>query len=58
MVEKKEELKREYEKPRLRIIELAAEEVMGIGCKRDPTDTSGVANQGCAIPACSTTPGS
>ncbi len=25
--------KQAYEKPRLRIIELAAEEVMGIGCK-------------------------
>jgi hypothetical protein len=25
--------KQAYEKPRLRVIELAAEEVMGIGCK-------------------------
>lgn len=25
--------KKAYEKPRLRVIELAAEEVMGVGCK-------------------------
>jgi len=58
MDEKKEELKREYEKPRLRIIELAAEEVMGIGCKTNPTDTNGVGGSGCAVPSCSLTPGS
>ena len=31
--EEKSEKKQAYEKPRLRIIELAAEEVLGIGCK-------------------------
>ena len=29
----KEKKKRLYEKPRLRTIELAAEEVLGVGCK-------------------------
>lgn len=29
----KEKMKQTYEKPKLRIIELAAEEVLGIGCK-------------------------
>lgn len=28
--------KQAYEKPRLRIIELAAEEVLGVGCKSAP----------------------
>ena len=31
--QKKEKEKRVYEKPRLRTIELAAEEVLGVGCK-------------------------
>ena len=31
--QKKEEKKHVYEKPRLRTIELAAEEVLGVGCK-------------------------
>ena len=32
-VEKKEGQKRLYEKPSLRTIELASEEVLGVGCK-------------------------
>ena len=31
--EQQERKKRVYEKPRLRVIELAADEVLGIGCK-------------------------
>lgn len=31
--ETKEKKKQTYEKPRLRTIELAAEEVLGVGCK-------------------------
>lgn len=31
----KEETKEAYQKPRLRTIELAAEEVLGVGCKLD-----------------------
>ncbi len=31
--QKKEEFKRAYKKPRLRIIELAADEVLAVGCK-------------------------
>ena len=31
----KQEQKRPYEKPKLRAIELAADEVMGVGCKME-----------------------
>lgn len=33
--------KRAYEKPRLRVIELAAEEVLAIGCKTNSESASG-----------------
>lgn len=33
--QKEEKKKRMYEKPRLRTIELAAEEVLAVGCKLD-----------------------
>lgn len=39
---KKEKHKQEYEKPRLRVIELAADEVMATGCKTDSTASAGV----------------
>lgn len=58
MDNKKKRPKREYEKPMLRIIELAAEEVMGIGCKTNPGDASGASSNGCANALCSLTPGS
>ena len=58
MDNKKEQLKREYEKPRLRIIELAAEEVMGIGCKTYPGDSNGAGGAGCTTAACSLNTGS
>lgn len=41
--------KRRYEKPRLRVIELAADEVLAVGCKTD----SGGTNVG--PPTCVTT---
>jgi hypothetical protein len=44
-----------YEKPRLRVIELAAEEVLGIPCKANPT-VSAKAGQfppRCGVQACS-----
>ncbi len=31
--EKEKKSRKTYEKPRLRVIELAAEEVLGVGCK-------------------------
>lgn len=58
MDEKRGELKREYEKPRLRVIELAAEEVMGIGCKIS-SGAPGVQPTGvCGNPVCSADVGS
>ena len=47
----------EYEKPVLRIIELAAEEVLGVGCKTTPVDSNGVAGNGCTSGICSFTTG-
>ena len=38
------EEKRPYEKPVLRVIELAAEEVLAVGCKTQQTGTSGFGN--------------
>jgi hypothetical protein len=35
------ENKRAYEKPRLRVIELAAEEVLGVGCKTTESKPGG-----------------
>ncbi|MBA4374506.1 MAG: hypothetical protein C0402_16775 [Thermodesulfovibrio sp.] len=46
-----------YEKPRLRTIELAAEEVLGIGCKIAPGHPSGVGGN-CSSALCSTNIGS
>jgi hypothetical protein len=50
--------KEPYEKPRLRRIELAAEEVLATGCKMFPGDPGGVSGAGCTVVACSTTTGS
>ena len=50
--------KEPYEKPRLRRIELAAEEVLATGCKMFPGDPGGVSGSGCTVVACSTTTGS
>ena len=36
--------KRPYEKPVLRVIELAAEEVLAVGCKTQSAGTSGFGN--------------
>lgn len=58
MDEKKGNLKKKYEKPRLRTIELAAEEVMALGCKTNPGDVNGAGGLGCANASCSLTPGS
>jgi len=45
----KEETKQAYEKPRLRTIELAAEEVLGIGCKISGSATINVGQINCGI---------
>jgi hypothetical protein len=50
--------KQPYKKPRLRIIELKAEEVLGISCKSSLSDPSGVAGQGCLGGICVATRGS
>jgi len=46
--------KQEYQKPRLRIIELAAEEVLGTSCKTAP-GAPGAANSVCGAAACALT---
>lgn len=42
--------KQAYEKPKLRVIELVAEEVMGIGCK---TGSASAFNSVCSVQFCS-----
>lgn len=56
--EKKDEIKKEYEKPRLRSIELTAEEVLGVGCKTRFTDPAGAVGQGCLSGGCQQSLGS
>jgi len=41
-----------YEKPELKVIELVADEVLGIGCKMDG-GSAGVPDGICAITSCS-----
>ena len=56
----KEQTKQAYEKPRLRMIELAAEEVLATGCKTFSGDLSGVGGSpggGCVVSPCSSVPG-
>ncbi len=50
--------KRKYEKPVLRLIELAAEEVLSVGCKTGFSDPRGVAGQGCLTGVCVSSLGS
>jgi len=60
MSNKKEEpLRLPYEKPKLRLIELAAEEVLSTGCKTSRFDPHGAAGNGCRVGSpCSSTTGS
>lgn len=51
-------INREYEKPRLRMIELAAEEVLSLGCKVAPAAPGQASPVGCATIACSLSTGS
>lgn len=53
-----EQRKQVYEKPKIRSIELAAEEVLGIGCKSSYSDPKGVAGNGCLTGVCSRSTGS
>jgi hypothetical protein len=50
--------KKDYEKPVLRVIELAAEEVLSVGCKTGFSDHKGVAGSGCLTGLCSSRTGS
>lgn len=50
--------KRAYEQPKLRIIELAADEVLAAGCKTTPGHPSGWNGSGCTNPLCSISTGS
>jgi hypothetical protein len=52
--------KKIYEKPRLRVIELSAEEVLGVSCKANPTvdAKAGTLIHKCGLPACSSSGGS
>ncbi len=56
--EKEKSGKKIYMKPRLRMIELAAEEVLSVGCKTSFSDPKGVAGNGCLTGICSNLPGS
>ncbi len=56
--EKKEKEKKAYEKPELRTIELAAEEVLSVGCKTGVQDPKGVAGNGCLSGTCQSITGS
>jgi hypothetical protein len=53
----RENNKQNYEKPRLRVIELAAEEVLATGCKIDDV-TIGFGGGLCTAGVCSVQPGS
>ncbi|HXX57900.1 MAG TPA: hypothetical protein VEI96_07850 [Thermodesulfovibrionales bacterium] len=58
MQHKEKKKKQSYEKPRLRVIELVAEEVLSTGCKTRFGDPKGVAGSGCLAGVCSSTIGS
>lgn len=50
--------KQAYEKPQLRRIELAADEVLSVGCKTAPGNPGGKLGSGCTNPLCSLATGS
>jgi hypothetical protein len=52
-----EKKKREYEKPVLRAIELAADEVLAVGCKAT-SGLSQISGPQCGVDACVSTVGS
>ena len=60
MKHKKEqnEIRQTYEKPRLRTIELAAEETLATGCKVAPGRPGQGSNFGCGTAGCSLKSGS
>lgn len=51
--DEKKESRREYEKPRLRTIELAAEEVLAVGCKTVSGGTAFGGGPTCMVRNCS-----
>ena len=54
----KDTQKQPYEKPRLRKIQLAAEEVLSSGCKTAPGAFGAFIGNGCTNPVCSMATGS
>ena len=54
---KRDSLKQPYEKPRLRIIKLSADEVLSSGCKTSPVST-GFGSNLCLSGFCSSSTGS
>ncbi len=52
MDDKKTTEKQSYEAPKLRVIELMAEEVMGVGCKMASGGLINIMGAVCGIPAC------
>ena len=57
-LEKGKEDKQPYERPKLRVIELSAEEVLSIGCKTGFADPRGSGGNGCLTGVCSSSTGS
>jgi hypothetical protein len=49
----KDKNRQSYEKPKLRTIELAAEEILAVGCKTAPTDPGQSQPAGCLAIVCS-----
>jgi len=54
----KKKNKQHYEKPRLRTIELAADEILAVGCKVLQGQTGKESPIGCGTAACQLKPGS
>jgi hypothetical protein len=53
-----EEPKQPYEKPKVRVIELSAEEVLSVGCKTGFADPKGASGSGCLSGLCAASLGS
>ncbi len=59
MTERRDGVKRAYQKPAIRKVELASDEVLGSGCKTSTTPVAPLdGNVGCVVSNCSSTNGS
>ena len=57
MSDKVEKKKQPYKKPSVKVVELAADEVLAVGCKTNISGSGGKGKVGvgsCVFPACST----